>query len=85
MKERTCGLCNSGAVQDEKHILLGCTDARCCALRSRFSDLLEGCGDDMSQLMQGERARDLSWFVHACMRTVDLDYHKRIVSADLSE
>ena len=72
VSDRVCGLCKSGAVQDEEHILLDC--AALSGIRSRYAGLVDACEGDMHKLMSSECTRDLSWFVHECMRLIDAEY-----------
>lgn len=72
VSERACGLCNSGAVQDEKHVLMECLAV--AGIRSRYTNLMEACDGDMNKLLNSECSKDLSWFVHECMRMIDAEY-----------
>ena len=74
-RERTCNLCGTNMVQDELHVLLECTSPCLQAVRDKYSPIVAECEDNMRDLMQEERSRDLSWFIHTCMRVVDVEYH----------
>ena len=78
LSERICNLCDSGAVQDEQHVLLECNFSLFVALRSRYSSLLESCEGDMNTLMSDDRAKDLSWFIHAYMQVIDAEYRDNL-------
>ena len=85
LSERICNLCDSGAVQDEQHVLLECNFSLFVALRSRYSSLLESCEGDMNTLMSDDRAKDLSWFIHAHMQVIDAEYRDNLDNADVLE
>ena len=85
LSERICNLCDSGAVQDEQHVLLECNFSLFVALRSRYSSLLESCEGDMNTLMSDDRAKDLSWFIHAYMQVIDAEYRDNLDNADVLE
>ena len=72
--ERLCGNCEANVAQDERHVLLECSDPRLCGIRMRYPALFEMCEDDMRSLMQAEDAKGMSWFVHECMQLIDADY-----------
>ena len=60
LNERTCDLCGADVVQDEQHVLLECASPCLHALREKYRcTVIESeCG--MKDLMQFERAKDLS-------------------------
>jgi hypothetical protein len=83
VSNRVCGLCNSGAVQDEKHVLMECTALS--GIRNRYADLMGACDGDMNKLMNSERTKDLSWLVHECMKVIDAEYDDIRDYIDLAE
>ena len=85
LSERTCGLCANNVVQDEQHVLLECNCVRLQAIRDKYISIVALCEDDMNGLMQEERSRDLSLFVHECMRGIDSEYHDDMMVDVLEE
>ena len=82
---RTCDLCGTSVVQDEQHVLLECTCTRLRAIRDKYSNIVAGCKGVMKDLMQDERTKDLSWFVHECTRVIDLEYLDHEITDVLDE
>jgi hypothetical protein len=88
LSERTCDLCGHDIIQDELHVVLECADPRLRALRDTYKYIVEDCDGDLNDLMQEERTKDLSWFIHECMRVIDavyLDTHHYEFVDDLKE
>ena len=67
-RERVCLACGTGAIQDEKHVLMDCSAFQ--DYRERLHNLFAEHDYDMASLMQSHSA-ELSWFVHFCMRDFD--------------
>ena len=61
--ERCCTLCESGCVQDEKHVLLECNALE--GVRSRYNELLDNCGMEkaVKKLMQCKTV-EACWLMH---------------------
>ena len=73
-RERWCTLCETGCIQDEKHVLLECSALE--GVRNRYTELVENCGMDMKKLMQSKSA-EACWLVHHCLRVTDEDERVR--------
>ena len=70
-RDRVCELCDAGAVQDEKHVLMECGDAALRSIRNNFSDLISDSDGCMSRLMGTHKTVALARFIHSCMRRID--------------
>ena len=72
-RERVCDMCEMGAVQDEKHVVLECNSIELSGVRSKYTELLRCCDgqwNSMNILMRTEKSDELAWFVHHCMMKV---------------
>jgi hypothetical protein len=73
---RLCRLCNSGAVEDEEHMVFGCTNAALVQLRqdynSLFSDNSDSAVTTLPALLQ-QPQRQLSAFIMACFTAGDYE------------
>ena len=74
MLDRVCTLCGSGAVQDEKHVLLECRALE--DVRVAYSDLLASCNGSMQSLLNSGSTSQLAWFVHKCMKQIDIVFDR---------
>ena len=72
VRDRVCGLCGAGTVQDEKHVLFECTALE--GIRSQFGDLLGSCNGQMKTLLTAGNASRLAWYVHKCMKRIDDEF-----------
>ena len=69
-RERCCTLCESGCVQDEKHVLLECSALQ--GARNSYTELVDNVDMDMNKLMQSKSV-DACWSMHGCLRVTDAD------------
>jgi hypothetical protein len=68
---RTCRLCASGAVEDEEHVLLNCSNPSLQLVRSDFSDLVQNPMTLTEFLQQPQR--QVAAFVAACLEAGDFE------------
>ena len=67
---RVCNLCNTGAIGDERHMLLEC--AALADLRLQFSSLLLSCSSVMSRLLLGKDQHEVCRYIIACLDRMSL-------------
>jgi hypothetical protein len=70
-QQRACRLCNSGAVEDEEHMVFHCSHPALQAVRANYPDLQEALhGGSLSEFLQQPAALVAS-FIRRCMEAGD--------------
>ena len=72
--DRKCDLCDSGIIQDEKHVIFECTDPTLANIRTHYSSIINqasNSGNPVSHLMNSEYDHQTPHMIHDIIKRID--------------